>query len=84
MPASTNHALCPTLKGTVPDSQVPDGVAAVYEIVINGIGEDSVKAAMRTGIGASCRAGGITHIGASNFGGKLGPFRFGLRELFGA
>lgn len=82
MPASTNHALCPTLKGIVPDSQVPDGVAAVYEVVINGIGEGAVKAAMKAGIAASCHAGGITHIGASNFGGKLGPFRFGLRELF--
>ncbi|NMB77819.1 MAG: formylmethanofuran--tetrahydromethanopterin N-formyltransferase [Methanomicrobiales archaeon] len=82
MPASTNHALCPSLKGIVPDSQVPDGVHAVYEIVINGIGEEPVKAAMNAGILAACNTGTITHIGASNFSGKLGPHRFGLVELF--
>jgi formylmethanofuran--tetrahydromethanopterin N-formyltransferase len=82
MTASTNHALCPTLKGTVADSQVPDGVGAVYEIVINGLGKDPVKQAMKAGIAAAAGSGRITDIGASNFGGRLGPYRFMLHDLF--
>jgi formylmethanofuran--tetrahydromethanopterin N-formyltransferase len=83
LPASTNHALCPTLKETVDDSQVPDGINAVYEIVINGFDAASVQNAMKIGIEAAVRTGRVTHIGASNFNGKLGPYRFSLHELFG-
>ena len=82
IPASTNHALCPSLKGMVADSQVPDGVCAIYEIVINGLGEREVKHAMKAGIAAAAESGRITHIGASNFGGKLGPYRLRLHGLF--
>lgn len=82
MPASTNHALCPSLRRTIPDSQVPEGVSTVYEIVINGLGEEQVKRAMKAGISASVETGRITHVGASNFGGRLGPYRFTLCDLF--
>ncbi|MFA7695399.1 MAG: formylmethanofuran--tetrahydromethanopterin N-formyltransferase [Methanoregula sp.] len=82
MPASTNHAYCPTLKNKVPDSQVPDGVRSVYEIVINGVDEAAIRNAMRTGIRAAAGTGRATHIGASNFNGKLGPHRFYLHEIF--
>ena len=82
MPASTNHAWCPTLRGTIPDSEVPEGVNSIYEVVINGIGETAVKTAMKAGIESAVEAGGILYIGASNFGGKLGPHRFRLHDLF--
>jgi formylmethanofuran--tetrahydromethanopterin N-formyltransferase len=82
MPASTNHPLCPTLRGKVSDSIVPDGVGSIYEIVINGVDEGAVKGAMRKGIEAAAGTGQALFIGASNFGGKLGPYRFHLRELF--
>jgi formylmethanofuran--tetrahydromethanopterin N-formyltransferase len=82
MPASTNHPLCPTLRGKVTDSLVPDGVGSIYEIVMNGVDETAVKGAMRKGIEAATGTGGALFIGASNFGGKLGPYRFRLRELF--
>ncbi|MDD1659450.1 MAG: formylmethanofuran--tetrahydromethanopterin N-formyltransferase [Methanomicrobiales archaeon] len=82
MPASTNHPLCPTLKGRVEDSLVPGGVRSIYEIVINGIDEGSVKSAMKKGIEAAAGTGEVLFIGASNFDGKLGPYRFPLRELF--
>jgi formylmethanofuran--tetrahydromethanopterin N-formyltransferase len=83
MPASTNDALCPSLRGLVTDSQVPEGVGSIYEIVINGIDEASIQRAMKIGIDAATLTGRITHIGASNFGGRLGPYRFPLHELFG-
>jgi len=82
MPASTNHSLCPTLRGKVTNSLVPDGVGSIYEIVMNGVDEAAVKGAMRKGIEAATGTGGALFIGASNFGGKLGPYRFRLRELF--
>jgi formylmethanofuran--tetrahydromethanopterin N-formyltransferase len=82
MPASTNHLLCPALKDRIPVSLVPDGVASIYEIVLNGIDETAIKNAMGTGIRAAMETGRIMYIGASNFDGKLGQYRFYLHDLF--
>ena len=82
MPASTNHLWCPTLRQRVHGSLVPEGVGSVYEIVLDGIDERSVRDAMRSGIRAAAACGGISHIGASNFGGRLGQYRFPLHALF--
>jgi formylmethanofuran--tetrahydromethanopterin N-formyltransferase len=82
MPASTNHRYCPTLKGRINDSEVPDGVGAIYEIVINGIDEASVRFAMKAGIEGAAATGKVRYFGASNFGGALGPYRLYLRDLF--
>ena len=81
MPASTNHRWCPALKGKIPDSLVPDGTGAVYEIVINGFDEASVAGAMREGIGAAAATGKVRYIGASNFDGKLGQTQINLHEI---
>ena len=80
MPASTNHQLAPTLRAQVTDSLVPDGVSALFEIVIDGVSEDAVREAMRRGLHAAAGAG-ATHVTAANFGGKLGEFHFPLTEL---
>ena len=82
MPASTNHVWCPTLKGKIGDSNVPEGVGSVYEIVINGISENHIRAAMKAGILAATETGRVMVIGASNFEGKLGQYRFYLHDLF--
>jgi formylmethanofuran--tetrahydromethanopterin N-formyltransferase len=82
MPASTNHLWCPTLKEKVSHSKVPDGVASVYEIVINGVDELSIRTAMKKGILAATDTGRVLCIGASNFDGKLGQYRFSLHDLF--
>jgi formylmethanofuran--tetrahydromethanopterin N-formyltransferase len=78
--ASTNHVLCPTLRAQVPDSQVPDGVGSVLEIVIDGLGAEPVREAMRRGLHAAAQAGAL-RITAGNYGGSLGPHHFHLREL---
>jgi formylmethanofuran--tetrahydromethanopterin N-formyltransferase len=83
MPASTNHLFCPTLKKRVPDTLVPDGAGSIYEIVINGIDEAAVREAMKAGILAAARTGRASHIGASNFDGKLGQYRFALHDVIG-
>ncbi len=82
MPASTSHRWCPTLRDRIRDSLVPDGVASVYEIVLNGTDESSIRDAMRTGIRAAAETGTVMYIGASNFDGKLGQYRFYLHDLF--
>lgn len=79
--ASTNHPLCPRLKKIVPDSQVPDNVNCVYEIVINGLNSNLVKKAMAEGIKAAVKVPGVVEISAGNYGGKLGPFRAYLKEV---
>jgi len=81
--ASTNQFMCPTLRTKVPGNLVPDGIAAVYEIVIDGLDEKHVGAAMKAGIIAASKVSGVKKITAGNYGGKLGPFKFGLKSLLG-
>ena len=78
--ASTNTAYCPTLRAQV-DSDLPEGVNSVLEVVIDGLSEEAVRQAMRAGIEAACRPG-IVRITAGNYGGKLGQFQIHLRELW--
>jgi len=82
LPASTNDLWCPTLKVRIPGSLVPDGVASLYEIVLNGTDETSIRDAMKAGIGAAAGSGMVMYIGASNFDGKLGQYRIHLHGLF--
>jgi len=79
--ASTNHPFCPRLKKLIPDSQVPENVKAVYEIVINGLNLESVKTAMAEGIKAAVKVPGVVKISAGNYGGRLGPYKAYLKEL---
>ncbi len=81
MVASTNEAYCPTLKDQVEGSKVPEGVNALYEIVIDGVDEDAVKTAMAEGIKAASKVPGVKFISAGNFGGNLGPFKFDLKDV---
>jgi formylmethanofuran--tetrahydromethanopterin N-formyltransferase len=79
MIASTNDAFCPTLRA-VTESALPEEVNSVLEIVINGTDPAAVAGAMKTGINAACRDG-VVAISAGNYGGKLGPHHFHLRQV---
>jgi len=79
--ASTNHPFCPGLKTLVQDSQLPENVNCVYEIVINGLTVEVVKRAMGEGIKAATSIPGVVRISAGNYGGKLGPYKAFLREV---
>jgi formylmethanofuran--tetrahydromethanopterin N-formyltransferase len=80
---TTNHPYCPSLKPRLgKDSMVPEGVRYIPEIVINGVSMESVKEAMKAGIGAVLNVDGVAQISAGNYGGKLGEFKICLRELF--
>jgi formylmethanofuran--tetrahydromethanopterin N-formyltransferase len=78
--ASTNDVLCPTLRAQVDDTEVPEGVEAVFEIVIDGLAPEPVAEAMRVGLEAAARAG-ARQITAGNYGGSLGEHHFHLKEL---
>lgn len=82
--ASTNDAYCPTLRAQNPRSVLPPEVAAVLEIVIDGLSEADVARATAVGVRAACapgREGGVVAISAGNYGGQLGPYHFHLREV---
>jgi formylmethanofuran--tetrahydromethanopterin N-formyltransferase len=79
MIASTNDAYCPTVRPRT-KSQLPDGVNSVLEIVLDGLDAPAISRAMRAGIDAACRPG-VRTIGAGNYGGKLGPYHFHLRQV---
>jgi len=81
--ASTNDAYCPTLRGAVATA-LDDDIGTVLEIVIDGLTPAAVGAAMRAGLAALLRLGprrGAVRVGAGNYGGKLGPHHFHLRDL---
>src|SRR5438132_4507811 len=77
--ASTNDAFCPTLRGLV-NSALPDGVNAVYEIVMDGLDLPAMEEATRVGIRAACLPG-VIGISAGNYGGSLGPYHLHLHKL---
>ncbi len=79
--ASTAEAYCPSLRGRVDVvTQLPPGANAAYEIVIDGVDEASIAAAMSAGMHAAAGPG-VVAISAGNYGGKLGKFHFHLRQL---
>ena len=81
MIASTNDAYCPTLR-PLTRSALPEGANAVLEVVLDGLDAPTISRAMRAGIEAACRPGVIA-ISAGNYGGKLGPYHFHLRQIMG-
>ncbi|MGB9014276.1 MAG: formylmethanofuran--tetrahydromethanopterin N-formyltransferase [Methylovirgula sp.] len=81
--ASTNDAFCPSLRGTV-KTALDDDIGCVLEIVIDGLTEAAVADAMRAGLAAIVKLGsrnGARRVSAGNYGGKLGPYHFHLKDL---
>lgn len=84
--ASTNDAFCPSLVGLVKKTELTAETRCVMEVVIDGLTDTDVAAAMRVGMEAGIAmgaAGGLLRISAGNYGGKLGPFHFHLHKLLG-
>ncbi len=79
--ATANEKFCPSIKDKVEDSQIPADVNSVYEIVINGVDQDSIKKATSAGIKAAVAVPGVKKITAGNYGGNLGPYKFELKDL---
>jgi len=78
--ASTNHPFCPTLKDKLGDqSQVPEGVQSIMEIIINGRDLQTVSDGTQAVIAATVDTLGLMKISAGNYGGRLGKSFIYLR-----
>jgi len=80
LPASSNEAYCPTMRGFAKQTNVVKGVGCVLEIVIDGLSLEAVEEAMRRGLRAAVKPG-IKQIAAGNYGGDLGKYHIGLHGL---
>lgn len=79
MHATTNEKFCPTLKDRV-ESELPDEVCGVYEIVFDGLNEEVIKEATRLAIKAVKTIPDVVKISAGNYGGNLGKYKIYLLE----
>ena len=79
--ASTNHPFCPTLREQLGgESRVPEGVASIQEIIINGASLEAVTEATHAAIDAAVGSPGLVRISAGNYGGRLGKTFIHLRR----
>tara|TARA_A100001037_G_C14957913_1_gene548048 strand:- start:83 stop:748 length:666 start_codon:yes stop_codon:yes gene_type:complete len=82
--ASTNFEYCPSLRGVITKSKLDKETNCVLEIVIDGINREDIELAMKEGISEILNSRitkGISKISAGNYGGKLGPYLFKLKDL---
>ena len=82
--ASTNFEYCPGLRGVNIKSKLSEDTNCVLEIVIDGINKQDIELAMKKGILEILNSKvtkGISKISAGNYGGKLGPYLFKLKDL---
>lgn len=71
--ASTYAEFCPTLRGKEGvQSRLPEGVASVQEIIVNGPDLPTIAAATQRAIRAAKDVPGLLTISAGNYGGRLG------------
>jgi formylmethanofuran--tetrahydromethanopterin N-formyltransferase len=71
--ASTYAEFCPTLRGKPGVvSKLPEGVASVQEIIINGQDLPTIAAATQRAIAAAKDVPDLLRISAGNYGGRLG------------
>jgi len=79
---TTNHPYCSSLRRKLgSSSMVPNEIKYIPEIVVSGVTLESVRAAMKAGIGATLKVDGVVKISAGNYGGRLGRYRIFLKEL---
>ncbi len=71
--ASTYAEYCPTLRDELGDlSLLPEGVASVMEVIINGHDLPTIADATHRAIEAAVETPGLVLISAGNYGGRLG------------
>lgn len=71
--ASTYEKFCPTLRERLgEESGVPEGVASIMEIIINGQDLPRIVEATQAAIAAAVETPGLVKISAGNYGGRLG------------
>ena len=71
----------PALKNKIKDSKVPEGVGALLNLLVFGIDTKFMERALSYAIKAACQVSSVKKIGAMNFNGEFGPYKFFLQEL---
>lgn len=80
--AATYAEFCPTLRDKLGSkSKLPEGVASVMEIIMNGQDLDSIAKATGNAIRAAAETPGLLRISAGNYGGRLGKSFIHLHEV---
>ncbi|ATW25881.1 hypothetical protein [Candidatus Formimonas warabiya] len=72
---------CPKIREKVAGSKVPDQVGSILNLLMFGVEEALMMRALKESIGAACKVPGVKQIGAMNFGGEFGPYRFFLHQI---
>lgn len=80
MNATTNEEYCPTLKDKIDYSKLPEDANGVYEIVFDGLTEESINKATQVAINAIKTIPDVIKISAGNYGGNLGKYKINLIE----
>lgn len=80
MNATTNEEYCPTLKDKIDYSKLPEDANGVYEIVFDGLTEESINKATQAAINAIKTIPDVIKISAGNYGGNLGKYKINLIE----
>ena len=69
------------LKDKIENSKVPEGVGSILNLLVFGVCQEKMAAALGAAVKAACCAPGVVQIGAMNFGGAFGPYKFYLHEI---
>lgn len=80
LPASTNTAFAPTLRGVVPTELLAEA-RCTYEIVIDGLTLEAVERATAIGVRAAASGPKVLGVTAGNYGGNLGPYHIRLLDV---
>jgi formylmethanofuran--tetrahydromethanopterin N-formyltransferase len=79
--ASTYEAYCPTLREKLgKQSKVPEEVASIQEVIVDGRDLPTIARAMQAAIAAAVDTPGLLRISAGNYGGRLGKSFIYLRS----
>lgn len=69
------------LKDKIENSKVPDGVGSILNMLVFGVSQEKMAKALGDAVKAACQVPGVVKIGAMNFGGAFGPYKFYLHEI---
>ncbi|MEI7884396.1 MAG: hypothetical protein WCI30_03500 [Clostridia bacterium] len=69
------------LKDKIKDSKVPEDTGSILNMLVFGVCTPKMQEALTVAIKAACNVPGVVRIGAMNFGGQFGPYKFVLHEM---
>ncbi len=71
----------PALRDKIADTKVPEGVGALLTLLIFGVDTKIMEKAINYAMKAACQVPGVMKIGAMNFNGEFGPYKYKLHEI---